>query len=74
MTIDLSLAVAMDGSADAGALLTREAGAVEVVVPPRSSLVGERVFPGMKRAHDLVILAVQRMGRDRASSRPSSCR
>ena len=55
----------MDGSADAGALLTREAGAVEVVVPPRSSLVGEKVFPGMKRAHDLVILAVQRMGRDR---------
>ena len=65
MTIDLSLAVAMDGSADAGALLTREAGAVEVVIPPRSSLVGEKVFPGMKRAHDVVILAVQRMGRDR---------
>ena len=34
-------------------------------MPPRSSLVGEKVFPGMKRAHDLVILAVQRMGRDR---------
>jgi di/tricarboxylate transporter len=65
MTIDLALAVAMDGSADAGALLTREAGAVEVVVPPRSSLVGEKVYPGMKRAYDLVILAVQRMGKDR---------
>jgi di/tricarboxylate transporter len=64
MTIDLALAVAMDGSADSGALLTREAGAVEVVVPPRSSLVGEKVYPGMKRAHDLVILAVQRLGKD----------
>ena len=30
MTLDLALAVAMDGSADSGALLTREAGAVEV--------------------------------------------
>ena len=65
MTIDLALAVAMDGSADAGALLTREAGVVEVLVPPRSSLVGEKVYPGMKRAYDLVILAVQRMGKDR---------
>ena len=45
-----ALAVAMDGSADAGALLTREAGVAEVVVPPRSSLVGEKVYPGMKRA------------------------
>ena len=65
MTIDLALAVAMDGSADSGALLTREAGAVEVVVPPRSALVGEKVYPGMKRAYDLVILAVQRLGKDR---------
>jgi di/tricarboxylate transporter len=68
LTIDLALAVAMDGSAGAEALLTREAGAVEVVVPPRSSLVGETVYPGMKRAYDLVILAVQRMGKDRPVS------
>jgi di/tricarboxylate transporter len=65
LAIERLLAVTMDGSADADALLTREAGAVEVVVPPRSSLVGQTVFPGMKRAYDLVILAVQRKGRDR---------
>ncbi len=65
LAIEQLLAVTMDGSSDQDGLLTREAGAVEVVVPPRSSLVGERVFPGMRRAHDLVILAVQRMGEDR---------
>jgi len=45
-------------------LITREAGVAEVVVPPRSRLVGERVHAGMRREHDLVILAVQRLGRD----------
>ena len=43
---------------------SREAGVAEVVVPPRSRLVGERVHAGMRREHDLVILAVQRLGRD----------
>jgi di/tricarboxylate transporter len=54
--------VAVDGSSS---LIDREAGTVEVVVPPRSPLVGETVFPGMLRRNDLVILAVQRYGRDR---------
>jgi di/tricarboxylate transporter len=54
----------MVGSGDAQDLLTREAGVAEVVVPPRSRLVGERVYPGMKRQHDLIILAVQRLGKD----------
>ena len=45
-------------------LLTREAGVAEVVVPPRSRLVGEQVHAGMRRDHDLIILAVQRLGRD----------
>ncbi len=45
-------------------LVTREAGVAEVVVPPRSRLVGEQVHAGMRREHDLVILAVQRLGRD----------
>ncbi len=45
-------------------LVTREAGVAEVVVPPRSRLVGERVHPGMSREHGLIILAVQRLGRD----------
>ncbi len=45
-------------------LVTRDAGVAEVVVPPRSRLVGERVHPGMRRENDLIILAVQRLGRD----------
>lgn len=69
MTSELSLAVTMDGGADAESLLTREAGVVEVVVPPRSTLVGQTVYPGMQRVHDLVILAVQHRGKDRGGKR-----
>lgn len=65
LAIEKLLAVTIDGSGGVDELLTREAGAVEVVIPPRSSLVGQTVYPGMKRAHDLVILAVQRMGTNR---------
>jgi di/tricarboxylate transporter len=46
-------------------LLNRELGVVEVVIPPRSPLVGESFYPGMLRGPDLVVLAVQRYGRDR---------
>ena len=46
-------------------LLTRHSGAAEVVIPPRSGLIGERVFPGMvTESGDLVVLAVQRKGED----------
>ena len=48
----------------AAELVTRELGIAEVVVPPRSRLIGERVYPGMQRQHGLIILAVQRLGRD----------
>ncbi|HET8754827.1 MAG TPA: SLC13 family permease, partial [Solirubrobacteraceae bacterium] len=42
-------------------LFTRDTGVAEVVVPPRSPLVGERMFPGMVTpSGDLVVLAVQR--------------
>ena len=48
-----------------GALLDRDIGVSEVVIPPRSPAVGERVFPGMVTdSGDLVILAVQRRGED----------
>ncbi len=44
-------------------LFTREAGVAEVVVPPRSPLVGETMFPGMVTpSGDLVVLAIQRGG------------
>ncbi|TWD84022.1 citrate transporter [Kribbella amoyensis] len=52
-------------------LLTGETGVAEAVVPPRSSLVGETVFPGMRRDNDVLIVAVQRMGKDRGS-RPTA--
>jgi hypothetical protein len=42
-------------------LLTRRSGVAEVVVPPRSGLVGATAFPGMvTESGDLVVLAVQR--------------
>jgi di/tricarboxylate transporter len=44
-------------------LIGRRAGVLEVVIPPRSPLIGRKVFPGMLiAAGDLVILAVQRRG------------
>jgi len=45
-------------------LLGREAGLAEVVVPPRSALVGQRVFPGQVRS-GLTVLDVRRLGRSR---------
>jgi di/tricarboxylate transporter len=62
LAVDNRLAVSMTPVDD---LLTRDSGVVEAVIPPRSALVGETVFPGMHRGHDLVIIAVQRMGKDR---------
>ena len=49
--------------ADPGALVTRSSGIAEVVVPPRSDLVGATVYPGMVTdSGDLIVLAVQRRG------------
>jgi Trk K+ transport system NAD-binding subunit len=46
-------------------LFNRTSGLAEVVIPPRSDLVGQAVFPGMiTPSGDLVILAVQRRGED----------
>jgi di/tricarboxylate transporter len=45
--------------------LTRGSGVAEIVVPPRSGLVGETVFPyQVTDSGDLVVLAVQRRGED----------
>ncbi|HYN60760.1 MAG TPA: SLC13 family permease, partial [Rubrivivax sp.] len=42
-----------------------ESGLAEVVIPPRSALIGKTVFPGMVTASgDLMVLAVQRGGID----------
>ncbi len=45
------------------ALFSRGSGVAEVVLPPRSELIGATVFPGMAtESGDLIILAVQRQG------------
>jgi di/tricarboxylate transporter len=46
------------------ALLSRERGVAEVVVPPRSPLIGQRTFPGQVRS-GLTVLTVRRLGRSR---------
>lgn len=44
-------------------LLTRDAGLTEVVIPPRSKMIGQPVFPGMVTdSGDLVVVAIQRGG------------
>lgn len=59
-----------DASGDvADALFNRSYGLAEVVLPPRSALIGERAFPGMVTpSGDLVVLAVQRQGEDQGPS------
>jgi di/tricarboxylate transporter len=48
-----------------GTLFNRSSGLAEVIVPPRSALIGQSVFPGMVTpSGDLVVLAVQRKGQD----------
>jgi len=48
---------------DPGALVTRSSGIAEVVVSPRSDLVGATVYPGMVTdSGDFIVLAVQRRG------------
>lgn len=47
-------------------LMTRTAGLAEVVIPPRSGLIGQVMFPGMVTdSGDLVVVAVQREGEQR---------
>ena len=44
-------------------LFNRQSGLAEIVVPPRSNLIGQRVFPGMvTESGNLIILAMQRAG------------
>ena len=50
---------------DPDALLTKRSGVAEIVIPPRSELIGEHAYPGMVTdSGDLVVLAVQRLGED----------
>jgi di/tricarboxylate transporter len=48
-----------------GTALDRGVGVAELVIPPRSAAIGQRVYPGMVTdSGDLVIVAVQRRGAD----------
>jgi di/tricarboxylate transporter len=64
VAVEHGLAVSMVGVGDGQDLMSREAGVAEVVVPPRSRLVGEHVHRGMKRENALIVLATQRLGKD----------
>jgi len=51
----------------AATLFNRGSGLAEVIVPPRSGLIGRRMFPGMVTpSGDLVVLAITRQGLDLA--------
>lgn len=70
---DLGLALRDDAARVdvANSLFNRESGLAEVVIPPRSPLVGERFFPGMvTESGDLIVLAIQRQGEDLAPGAP----
>lgn len=46
-------------------LFNKRSGLAEVVIPPRSGLIGQTVFPGMiTQSGDLIVLAVQRGSND----------
>jgi di/tricarboxylate transporter len=61
----LGIRSAADADAVAAGLLTRHAGLAEVIIPPRSKLIGQAFYPGMvTESGDLVVLAVQRNGED----------
>jgi len=61
----LALRSSEGSGAIAETLFNKGSGLAEVVIPTRSKLVGEEVFPGMSaRDGDLMVLAVQRSGED----------
>lgn len=63
---EYSLGIRADSAVDiASTLFTKTSGLAEVVIPPRSALIGESVFPGMATdSGDLIVLAVHRKGEE----------
>lgn len=52
-------------------LFNRESGLAEVMISPRSPLIGAQVFPGMvTESGDLIVLAIKRADRDLAAGEP----
>jgi len=57
--------LALRGDAELAGLFSERSGLAEVVIPPRSAMIGRAVFPGtVTDSGDLVVLAVQRAGAD----------
>lgn len=51
-------------------LFNRNSGLAEVMIPPRSALIGETVFPGMvTESGDLLVIAIQREGSEFSGAR-----
>jgi di/tricarboxylate transporter len=58
-------ATSLEAGGIAISVFNRDSGLAEVLVPPRSALIGERFFPGMvTESGDLIVLAIQRQGED----------
>jgi di/tricarboxylate transporter len=59
------------GEGAANRLFNRNSALAEVVIKPRSPLIGEVFFPGMVTpSGDLIVLAIQRQGQDVTSGQP----
>lgn len=57
--------LALRGEGEKESLFSERSGLAEVVIPPRSALIGRELFAGMVTdSGDLVVLAVQRAGAD----------
>jgi di/tricarboxylate transporter len=67
----LTLIDDVDSNGAANRLFNRNSGLAEVVIKPRSPLIGERFFPGMVTpSGDLIVLAIQRQGKDLTTGEP----
>ena len=61
----LSVVAGIESENATGSLIGRDFGVAEVIVVPRSGLIGESVYPGMVSASgNMVVLAIQRYGED----------
>lgn len=67
LSTDLHLALRVDEKQEglADAMFNKASGLAEVVLPPRSKLIGQNAFPGMSaRDGELFVLAIRRGGED----------
>ena len=70
---ELGLIIVDEVKSDSAAntLFNRKSALAEVVIKPRSPLIGERFFPGMVTpSGDLIVLAIQRQGKDLTTGEP----